>query len=188
MVEPPVPGRTRSRLVLLLVFAIFLAPLVAAMVLYYSQWQPTHTRNYGQLLKPVRDLRPVHFTRADGGAFVFNHEDHVWRLLVAAPSNCGTACERLEDTLDRVWVGLGNNADRVQVLWVGTAPTHGFRNLVVVAADASLGAHLPDVSRPDAIPVYLVDPTGYLFMRYPPGFDPEKLRRDVLLLVKQAGM
>lgn len=182
------PGRTRSRLYLLLILAIFLAPLVAALVLYYRNWQPTHTKNNGELLKPVRDLRNVRFTRADGSAFHWNHEDHVWRLLVTPPANCGSHCDRLEDTLRRIWVGLGNNADHVQVLWVGSAPSARFRNLIVVQADPGLAARLPDVATPTAIPVYLVDPSGFLFMRYAPGFDPGGMRRDLQRLTSQGGM
>lgn len=182
------PGRTRSRLYLLLILAIFLAPLVTALVLYYRDWQPTRTKSNGELLHPVRDLRAVAFTRDDGRAFVWNHEDHIWRLLVALPANCGANCDRLEDTLRRVWVGLGNNADHVQVLWIGAAPAARFRNLIVARADAKLATRLPDTATPTAIPVYLVDPSGYLFMRYAPGFDPGGMRRDLQRLTSQGGM
>ncbi|MBS0455710.1 MAG: hypothetical protein JSS44_00070 [Proteobacteria bacterium] len=188
MTAMPEAQRRRGRRLVLLITALFMAPLVAALVLYYRDWQPTHTKNYGQLLHPVRDLRDVRFTRADGSAFRFNHEDHVWRLLVAPPANCAVACERLEDALQRIWIGLGNNADSVQLLWVGAAPTRTFRNLIVVHADTGLAPRLPDVATPAAIPVYLVDPTGFLFMRYPPGFDPGGLRRDLKRLTGQAGM
>lgn len=188
MAGEPVAGRARSRLYLLLILAIFLAPLVAALVLYYRNWQPTRTRNYGQLLQPVRDLRSLRITRGDGSAFQWRHEDHVWRLLVVAPPACGPACDRLEDALRRIWVGLGNNADRVQVLWFGPVPAQRFRNLIVVQGDAGLVARLPDTATPAAIPVYLVDPSGYLIMRYAPGFDPGGMRRDLQRLTSQGGM
>ncbi|HEY2344657.1 MAG TPA: hypothetical protein VGH80_02105 [Xanthomonadaceae bacterium] len=184
----PPPSRARSRAVLLLIVAMFLAPFGAALYLYYNDWQPQRTKNYGQMLHPVRDLRAVRFTRAGGKAFEWHHEDHVWRLLVAPPAPCGVSCDRLEDALRRIWTGLGNNADNVQVLWVGAAPKQDFRNLIVVDADASLAPRLPDAATPDAIPVYLVDPSGYLFMRYQPGFDPGKLRRDLQQLTQQGGM
>jgi len=179
------PSQARSRAILLLIAAIFLAPLATALYLFYTDWHPAHTRNYGDLLDPVRDLRVVHFTRADGSRFAWNHEDKTWRVLVAAPADCGAACDRLADTLRRVWVGLGNNADHVQVLWVGPAPKAGFRALVPVTADASLARALPDVARPDAIPVYVVDPSGFLFLRHPPGFDPGHLRKDLQRMFQQ---
>jgi cytochrome oxidase Cu insertion factor (SCO1/SenC/PrrC family) len=177
----------RPRWILLLIVALFLAPLASALYLYYTGWQPTRTRNYGELLQPVRDLRDVRFVRADGSRFEFHHEDHVWRVLVAPPADCGDACERLADTLRRVWVGLGKDADSVQVLWIGAAPKQGFRALLPLRADDSLAPRLPDSATPAAIPVYVVDPSGYLFLRYRPGFDPGGLRRDLKRLLPQQG-
>jgi hypothetical protein len=177
----------RSRWLLLLIVALFLAPFLSALYMYYSGWQPTRTRNYGELLQPVRDLRTVRFTRADGSRFEFHHEDHVWRVLVAPPADCWHDCERLADTLRRVWVGLGKDADSVQVLWVGAAPKQTFRDLLPVRADDTLAPRLPDAATPAAIPVYVVDPSGYLFLRYRPGFDPSGLRRDLKRLLPQQG-
>ncbi|HTA65470.1 MAG TPA: hypothetical protein VK753_08195 [Xanthomonadaceae bacterium] len=178
-------SRARSRAILLLIVAMFIAPFATALYLYYNDWQPQQTKNYGQMLHPARDLRDVRFTRADGSRFQWHHEDHVWRLLVAPPTDCSASCEKLADTLRRIWVGLGNNADSLQVLWVGAAPKQGFRNLLPVSADATLGPRLPDAATPDAIPVYLVDPSGYLFLRYKPGFDPGKMRGDLQQLTQQ---
>ena len=178
-------SQARSRATLLLIVAMFMAPVAMALYLYYIDWQPQRTRNYGELLHPVRDLRDVHFTRIDGSRFEWHHEDHVWRVLVAPPADCGATCEKLADTLRRIWVGLGNNADSLQVLWVGTPPKQGFRNLLPVTADASLESRLPDKARPDSIPLYLVDPSGYLFLRYKPDFDPSKVRGDLQQLTQQ---
>jgi cytochrome oxidase Cu insertion factor (SCO1/SenC/PrrC family) len=177
------PARTRSRLLLLLIAAMFAAPLVVALYLYYSGWQPPRTKNFGEMLHPARDLRDVRFTRADGSRFEWHHEDHTWRVLVAPPADCGASCEELSDKLRRIWVGLGNNARSVQVMWVGAAPREGFRSLLQVSADPSFAARVPDAARVDAIPVYVVDPTGYVILRYAPGFNPRDLRRDLTQLV-----
>lgn len=176
-------ARTRARLILLLIAFLFAAPFVVALSLYYANWQPTHTRNYGELIHPVRDLRAVRFTRSDGRHFEWHHEDHIWRVLVAPPAECAAACDQLADKLRRIWIGLGHNANGVQVLWVGAAPHPEFRSLMPVAADSSLAGQLPDRARADAIPVYVVDPSGYLFLRYAPEFNPADLRRDLAQLM-----
>lgn len=181
--SPSMTARTRSRLVLLLIAAMFIAPFGAALYLYYTGWQPPHTKNFGEMLHPARDLRDVRFTRADGSRFEWRHEDHTWRVLVAPPADCGTACEELADKLRRIWVGLGNHASSVQVMWIGPAPHEGFRSLLQLRADPSFAARLPDTARVDAIPVYVVDPSGYLILRYAPGFNPRDLRRDLTQLV-----
>jgi hypothetical protein len=71
----------------------------------------------------------------------------------------------------------------VQVLWVGVAPSKGFRTLIPVSADSAFAARLPDTARVDAIPVYVVDPTGYVILRYAPGFNPGDLRSDLAQLL-----
>ena len=140
-------------------------------------------QSFGAMLHPARDLRDVRFTQADGSRFAWRHEDHTWRVLVAPPADCGASCEELADKLRRIWVGLGNHAASVQVMWVGAAPRTGFRSLLQLSADPSLAARLPDTARADAIPVYVVDPSGYLILRYAPGFNPRDLRRDLTQLV-----
>lgn len=179
-------SRNRSRAVLLLIVALFIAPFAAALVLYYSGWQPTHTRNYGELLKPPPDLRGLDLRRIDGTAFVWHHQDHTWRVLIAPPTDCTDACVRLADTLRRVWVGLGQNADRVQVLWVGDMPSQAgrFAALLPLRSTPALQERLPDRAGISTIPVYVVDPSGYLILRYAPGFDPGGLRKDLLQLLK----
>ena len=42
--------------------------------------------------------------------------------------------------------------------------------------------HLP--RRPESLPVYFVDPGGFLVMRYAPGFDPSGMRKDLARLLK----
>ena len=184
-------ARNRSRALLLLIVAMFMAPFVTALVLYYIDWQPTHTKNYGELLKPPRDLRGLDLRRTDGSAFVWNHEDHTWRVLVAPPVDCREHCTRLVDTLRRIWIGVGHDADRVQVLWIGEAPPQAerFRALLSLRASSALQSRLPDQARMDAvtaasIPVYVIDPSGYLILRYAPGFEPAGLRKDLVQLLK----
>jgi len=183
MTPAQISARARSRGILLLIAAMFAAPFVAALCMYYADWQPTRTKNFGALIHPVRDLRTVQFTRADGSHFQWHHEDHIWSVLVAPPGNCGVSCDQLADKLRRIWVGLGNKADGVQVLWVGTAPKQTFRTLIPVSADSSLATQLPDTAHANAIPVYVVDPTGFVILRYAPGFNPRDLRSDLKQLL-----
>jgi hypothetical protein len=36
----------------------------------------------------------------------------------------------------------------------------------------------------DGVPVYVIDPNGFVILRYPPGFDPSGLRADLAKLLK----
>lgn len=180
------PSQARSRLQLLLVAAFFLGSFGIAAGLFFGGWKPSHTRNVGQMLEPYPDLRDLSFAGADGQAWQWQPEERNWHVIVAAPEGCGQPCAGLLDVLHRVWLSEGRHADRLKVLWFGPLPegAEAFAGLVPMQADAALAARLPDVARPDALPVYLADPNGYLVLRYAPGFDPSGLRKDLGRLLK----
>jgi hypothetical protein len=175
----------RSRLTLLLIAFLFLGSFFVAALLRFTGWQPSGHRNYGELLQPPVNLATHALLRADGSTFAWQPEANRWRFLVAPPADCAQACVRTLDALHRIWLGQGRKADRLEVLWFGALPEGPrFRALVPMRADAQLAAQLPEAAKADAVPVYLVDPDGYLVLHYRPGFDPAGVRKDLGKLVK----
>ena len=86
---------------------------------------------------------------------------------------------------------MTKDADRVHVLWAGAMPPGVVvpEEVRVLRADDGLRAGLvrsditPDESRVgDA--AWLVDPNGFVVLRYAPGFDPGDLRTDLARLLK----
>ena len=112
--------------------------------------------------------------------------------MVTMPRDCEgarrAACQHLLENLDKVWRLMGREADRVHVLWAGAAPVplDGLREVYLLRADAGLRAGLTqaDVATGDSDPVWLVDPNGFVVLRYAPGFDPGDLRTDLARLLK----
>lgn len=183
----PVPAsRMRSRLTLLLIAAMFLSSFGFAAFLRFSGWQPAHSKNFGELLQPPRDLSSQHFLRADGQPYDWHPETNTWRIAVAPAADCAQTCVALLDRLHRVWQTEGRQADRVDVLWFGALPAGAptFRKLIPMQANAALAAALPEAARRDAVPVYLIDPSGFLVMHYRPDFASAELRKDLGKLVK----
>lgn len=182
--EPANP-KLRSRLTLLLIAAMFLGSFLVAAALRFAGWQPEGKRNYGELLAPLVPLPASGLVRADGSAFAWQPERNTWRFLVVPAPGCTEACTRTLDALHRLWVGQGRKADRIEVLWFGELPPGpGFRALLPMRANPKLAALLPEPARVDALPVYLVDPKGYVVLHYHPGFDPSGVRKDLGKLVK----
>ncbi|KAA2283985.1 hypothetical protein [Arenimonas fontis] len=179
-------AKTRSRLTLLLVAVLFLGSFGIAAGLFFGGWKPGQTRNLGQMLDPYPRLQDLPLSRADGQAWRWRPEERHWHVVVPVPADCGASCVRLLDALHRVWLSEGRHADRLKVLWFGELPASApaFGGLVPMAASAELLALLPDTPRPDALPVYLADPNGYLVLRYAPGFDPSHLRKDLGRVLK----
>lgn len=177
--------RLRSRLTLLLIAAMFLGSFIVAATLRFAGWMPQGMRNYGELLRPPVDLSARQFLRADGSAYAWQPERNAWRFVVVPSGDCTQACARTLDTLHRLWLGQGRKADRIEVLWFGELPAGPrFRNLRRMRPDAALAAALPEAARADAVPVYLIDPSGFLVLHYRPGFDPAGVRNDLGKLVK----
>jgi hypothetical protein len=183
---PARPSQLRSRLTLLLIAVLFLGSFGVAALLRFTGWTPPRSRNFGELLQPPRPLGAFALRRADGTAYAWAPQENRWRLLVVPAAGCTTACTRMLDTLRRTWLIQGSRADRLDVLWMGPVPpgVPAFRRLVPLAPDATLAATLPERATPDALPVYVLDPEGFLVLHYRAGFDPTGLRKDLKKLVK----
>ena len=187
-------ARRRNRRMLLVLFALFFGGMLLAGLLRFSGWRPEGSKNKGEVLQPYGDLREYAPTLAAGGRYGWKDEPRIWRIVVM-PRDCDAArtaeCTRLLVDLDKVWRLMNKDADRVHLLWAGAAPRGVAlpREVRLVRADDGLRAGLarwditPDESRRgDA--AWLVDPNGFVVLRYAPGFDPGDLRSDLARLLK----
>ncbi len=171
---------------LLLIFAMFFGSMALAGILRFSGWMPQVNRNHGQLFEPALDLRQEQLRLADGSAYEWNPAARHWRIVLAPAADCAPACVTLSQQLDTVWRLFGHNADNVEILWLGTPPEQVVASpaLKVLQASPALRAKLPGVDDPAGIPVYVIDPNGFVVLRYAPGFDPGGLRTDLSRLLK----
>jgi len=178
-------------MMLLAIFAVFFGSLFLAGVLRFSGWRPAGTKAHGEMLQPPGDLRAVVPKLADGSDYAWNPRARLWRIALAPPADCIEACIKLAHDLDTVWQLTGKDADHVHVLWIGTPPPAMPRDaaLRVLQSSPALRAGLPRVdeiasNRGGGVPVYVIDPNGFVILRYAPGFDPAGLRADLSRLLK----
>lgn len=187
-VPSPDPARTaRGRLVLIGLFVLFFGSALGAGMLRFSGWMPAGLKNHGELLQPPLDLRQRAPGLAGGGRYDWNPEARTWRILAVAPaSTCGDGCAQTLEQLDKVWRLFGHKADHVEVLWLGAPPpgAERLRVLRLLQEDALLRASLPGADDPAGIPLYVIDPNGFVVLRYRPGADPGGLRTDVARLLR----
>lgn len=185
-----VRGR-RNRLALLGLLAVFLLPILAAAIINFSGRRPAPTRQHGQLLQPPLDLGALKPRLVDGSVYAWEPAARTWRIVVAPPAGCARECTKLAHDLDVVWRLFGRNADRVHVLWLCAArdckpPRDALSpaTLRVLSANPVLHDSLPGVDDASGVPVYVIDPNGFLVLRYAPDFDPAGLRADMARLLK----
>lgn len=186
-VTPPDAARTRrGRLVLIALFVLFFGSAFAAGLLRLSGWMPAGLKNHGELLQPPTDLRQLELSLADGGRYDWNPDARTWRILAVPPSGCAAECTALLAELDKVWRLFGHNADKVEVLWLGPLPAASppLPELRQLDESAALRAALPGVDDPAGTPLYVIDPNGFVVLRYAPHADPAGLRTDVARLLK----
>lgn len=180
--------RNRNRALLVLILVVFFGSALVAGALRFADWRPEGMRNHGELLDPPVDLREVAPRLGAGGDYRWNPVERTWRILVAPPADCTDACVTLSQDIDKVWRLFGHNADHVHILWVGEPPEGALRNRVwnVVEPAPELTSRLPglDAGGAQGAPVYVVDPNGFVILRYAPGFDPGHLRTDMARLLK----
>ncbi|WP_434031648.1 hypothetical protein [[Pseudomonas] boreopolis] len=176
----------RGRRMLIALFVLFFGSMFVAGALRFSGWQPAAMRNHGELLSPPGDLRALTPQLAGGGDYAWAPSERLWRIALAPPADCVQACLALAEDLDKVWQLLGHNADKVHVLWIGTPPAGlpALPELRVVRDDPRLRRQLPRLDEAGGVPVYVIDPNGFVILRYAPGFDPAGLRADLAKLLK----
>jgi hypothetical protein len=182
--------RKRNRGLLLLIVALFFGTMLVAGALRFSGWRPAGMKNKGELLQPPIDLRGRAPQLADGATYAWNPDARQWRILAVPPAACGQACDTAARDLDLLWRSVGRNADHVDVLWLCAeagctvpAPLRDDRSLRVLAPDAALRTALPGGST-GGVPVYIVDPNGFVILRYAPGMDLMGVREDLTKLLK----
>ena len=85
-----------------------------------------------------------------------------------------------------MWRLFGHNADKVEVLWLGALPAGApaLPEVRQLREDPALRAALPRSDDPAGTPVYVIDPNGFVVLRFPPHADPAGLRTDVARLLK----
>ena len=91
------PGKRRSqRTILLLVAAVFVAPVLLAIGLYSTVelWRPQATANHGELLTPARPIEGVALEDLSTGRSI--DEGYLrgkWTLVYISEGECGPACQ-----------------------------------------------------------------------------------------------
>ena len=181
----------RSRLVLLGLLAVFMAPLVLALVLYagVGSWFEPGTVNRASLLDPPRPVPPERLVLANGESLPADYLDRRWTLVHLAASGCGNACEAALRAMRRAHRALGRNQGRVQRLLLVPATS-----LLPAEADHPVARVTPawdQVLRDSEVAgartgsgIWLVDPRRFVVSYFPTGAGPRAIKHDLTRLLK----
>ena len=189
-----------TRRTLLIVLALFALPVAIATYLYTGAWRPAKTGNYGQLVQPPRELPDMPLTSTNGTAMRFADLKGRWSLVYASPGKCEATCLKRLYYMRQIHTAFAKELDRIQevLITLDASPDAGLaekikeypRVKIISGPQASL-AILADKLRGTTDNnedltgrIYIVDPQGFVMMRYPAEPDPAGIRRDIEKLLK----
>ena len=137
------------------------------------------------LVEPPFAIEDIALTLSDGAAYQWQPMEARFHLLVRQPESCDAGCAELADLLHRIWVAQGRRAERLDLFWLGAPPPEAtrFRHWIGLRSSPLLDERLAERGVADAR-ILVVDPNGFVMMRYGAEFDPSGLRKDIARLIK----
>ena len=197
MNQPSQPSARAGRLKLLLIMAVFAAPILAAGLLTLSGWQPTGKGN-GLPITPQRNFAQENLRIAlpDGKDWAWRAVEPQLTLLALPGPDCANRCVETLHKMAAARVTLNRNAPRLRLLLVAEAPRTGqvrdgiwqpdanadFQWRLGSDADGKLASWRP--SAPDSVSALLVESNGTALAYYPVDFDPTGLRKDLQKVIR----
>ena len=183
---PDARALLRSRLVLLLLAALFLGPLSLSFALYYGwHWRPAGQPNHGTLIQPPQSLPTT------GSAAVLRGK---WSLVYVGAGDCNADCRATLYFMRQTYLGLAQLMPRAQQVFLVTSSCCDAAYLeredpalITVnldsPGDSQVAALLALFPADRATTVFIVDPKGNLMMRYDAHAVPKGLHEDLQKLL-----
>ncbi len=182
------------RINLVLIFAVFAVPLIAAYLSYYV-WPPQGRLNYGELIDP-KTMPDVALRDAEGKEFSLSTLRGKWIMLSVDSADCDEACDQKLFLMRQTRISMTKEMNRIERVLLLRGDAKATAELakkypgmhILSGANDSLLNTFPGA--PNAADhIYLVDPVGQVMMRYVKNPDATGIRRDLtrLLSVSQVG-
>lgn len=185
-------GQARGRVVLVLIFVAFFAPILAAWWLV-GEWRPAGTVHHGRLLDPAVSVTYLRGRTADGARLGPDWLQGYWTLVYVDDGACDSDCRDGLYAMRQVRLALGKESYRVRNLLLeprlpagelGDWLTREHPQLTAAVTDTETRAVLERPFGDGERGIYLIDPLGNLLMRYRVGDDPRGILKDLTRLLK----
>lgn len=175
------------------------------------------TANHGTLIQPPRQIQSYAFRDDVGALFRWQDLEPRWTMVVANQgATCDGACEARLYVTRQIHIALGKEFNKVRRVYIGDTPIKDTRVTPLKprptgwpndVAPGPLGPYVANAhiglvalaTEPDTLLAlfssladnpaqwYLVDPAGWVMMRYPDELDYKKVIADLKFLLKNAG-
>jgi len=196
-------NRSKNRRTLILLFLMFVTPVLLAYIAYFDNWFSSGSGAQGELIESAQvvDIEDYEIIKVGGQKISGkDFETLYWWIIPFDTNSCDKACVKINlYTLNQTYIGLGKEASRIKQLAIfsseppadlGSFPVALSRFSAIGLKALTATKSKKDLDLP-ANYIYLVDPLGNIFMRYPlvkskpQAIERSKqLRKDILHLFK----
>lgn len=198
MSEPQTIDRSpqRSRVLLLGLILVFVAPLVIAIVLYrFNDWLPVPAPNsHGALITPAHSFKRFDLVALSGRPLDIEYLRDQWTLVYVGGIECDLWCQATLFKMRQVRLALGEDQGRVQRLYLLNKDSGLDRLRPLLRHYPGMSVALPRAETRSRVLrafgthrsgiFFLIDPHANLMMRYPPDATSEGLKKDLTRLLK----
>ena len=184
----------KGRWVVLSMLIFFVAPIIAVIAMYKLDWRPQGA-SVGELITPAQLLQTPNALKLSDGKMVSNEFwADKWSMVYVADV-CEVNCEAKLRNMRQIHVSLYKEIPRMQRVLIteqvsvtNLKQIHPELQVLNGGAEAlhQLHEQFSEANSPAyrADKLYLVDPRGFLMMRYEPNVDPALIRKDIVRLMK----
>lgn len=190
-------AKRSSRIKLILIMTVFMAPILAAGLLTVSGWQPSGKGN-GLPITPQRNFEQeaLRIQLPDGKVWAWRAPEPQLTLVALPGPDCASKCVEILNKMAAARVTLNRNAPRLRLLLLADAPKVGTVADGIWQPDANvdfqwrLGSDVDGklaawrATAPDSVAALLVESNGTALSLYPEGFDPTGLRKDLQKVIR----
>ena len=184
----------KSRIALVVIVTLFTAPFIASWYLvFYTDFKKNDIGvQNGSLIHPVIEVGAIE-------AIAIGDETKQkllgkWTLTGFVSSSCDADCEKLLYTLRQTRLALGKNLDKVGRLVLtdndevlGYEEEYKGQKVVKDPEEYDrLMNKFREIENFDANDIYLIDPYGFIMMRYDRSMNPKGIIKDVERLIKNS--
>jgi len=184
----------KARIALVVIVALFSAPFIASWYLvFYTDFKKNDIGvQNGSLIHPVIEVGEIE-------AIAIGDETKQkllgkWTLTGLISTGCDADCEKLLYTLRQTRLALGKNLDKVGRLVLTDSDEvldyeKEYRGQKVVKDPEEFGRLMNkfrEIENFDANDIYLIDPYGFIMMRYDRSINPKGIIKDVERLIKNS--
>lgn len=191
--------RKSGRRKLMLVLAICALPMVASYISYYFI-KPTGRLNYGKLLEPQKTIPSLILTETNLVNFPIDSLKGKWLMITVGGARCDQACEEQLFYLRQIRLAQGKDSERITRLRlitdnenVDSQLSEKYVGTLFLRADVKQIAEWLSEGEAESVDelsthIFLADPLGNLMMRFPAQPDPNKIKKDIIRLLKASSI